>query len=74
MNPDDETEIELEKPNGLRQKIVRPIKYFFWPMRYVFNKYKNFMNKVLNKYNKRKEKSATLESDGQKPLDKNKTN
>jgi len=71
MNPDDETEIELDKPNGIRQKILRPIKFFFWPVRYILNKCKSFMNKVQNKNNK--DKSATPESDGEKPVDKNKT-
>lgn len=72
MNPDDETDIELEKPNGLRQKILKPIKFFFWPVRYILNKYKSFINKVQNKNNKEKEKSATPESDGENPVDKNK--
>ncbi|XP_060853467.1 uncharacterized protein LOC132931606 [Rhopalosiphum padi] len=66
MDPDDETATESEKSNGLRKKLLRPIKFIFLPLRLLWGKFKDLKNRVQQKNNKESK------SDGEKPIDKNK--
>ncbi|XP_026806554.1 uncharacterized protein LOC113549446 [Rhopalosiphum maidis] len=64
MDPDN-SEMESEKPNGLRQKFFRPIRFIFWPVRFLWGKFKNLKNKLQQNNN------METEFDVEKPIDKN---
>ncbi|XP_022167187.1 uncharacterized protein LOC111031510 isoform X2 [Myzus persicae] len=49
MNLDEDTAVEPVKPPGLHQKILKRIKSVFWPIRFVYGKFKNLKNKVQNR-------------------------
>lgn len=60
MNPNEYTAVESEKPKGIRHKVFKRIKSVFWPIRFLWGKFKN-----LKKRNKKiTEKSAASESGG----------
>lgn len=62
MKPDEDTPVEPEKPTGLRHKLFRRIKSIFWPIRFLWGKFRNLKNKVQNRYKKTTATPAESES------------
>lgn len=61
MKTDEDTSKVPKKPTCLRHKLFKPIKPIFWPIQFLWGKFKNFKNKYLIKNKKETEKPTETE-------------
>jgi len=65
MNTDEDTAKVPGKPISLRHKIVKPIKWMFSPIQFLWRKFKNVMNKYLIENKKQTAKPEKSEFSGE---------
>ncbi|XP_029343333.1 uncharacterized protein LOC100169619 isoform X2 [Acyrthosiphon pisum] len=72
INPDEDTAKIPKKSTSLRHKfIIKPIKSIFWPVRFLWGKFKNFKNKGQNKNKKVKPGKPIVSESSEEYVDEN---